>query len=195
MSIHQAHKVFVKLFLSKECGIDQKEYIPLFHRFIREKTMSGLWIDVADYRHVKQGPGIMLIGHEVDFYMDQAQGRDGLRFGRKRGGSESFEENLKYALSETFSCAQKMVDAPELEGRLSFATDEIVMGVNDRMRAPNTPDTFAESEDLWTAITTLLFEDGGAKIQPPDYDRSLFSVKLVAKDSPSLNDLLSRLGN
>ena len=49
-----------------------RDYIPLFHGWIQEKIIPDhLLIDVADYSHIPDGPGIMLIAHEGHFSLDQ----------------------------------------------------------------------------------------------------------------------------
>ena len=37
-------------------SIDLTQAIPVFHRWIQEQALPGLLIDVADYRHVPEGP-------------------------------------------------------------------------------------------------------------------------------------------
>jgi len=54
--------------------------IEVFHRFIQQGLVEGLILDVADYRHVQQGPGVLLVGHDVDYGINQA----GLTVTRKR---------------------------------------------------------------------------------------------------------------
>ena len=42
------------------------EVINLFHKWIKDQEPSQLLLDVADYSHVPDGPGIMLVGfHEI----------------------------------------------------------------------------------------------------------------------------------
>ena len=51
------------------------DFIPVFHRWIQKQTVSGhLLIDVHDYSHIHQGPGILLVGHEGNFSIDLADG-------------------------------------------------------------------------------------------------------------------------
>ena len=47
--------------------------------------MKKLLLDVADYKHVQEGPGIVLIGHEADYSLDLGGGRAGLVYDRNRG--------------------------------------------------------------------------------------------------------------
>lgn len=39
----------------------------VFHRFIQRQLVEGFLLDVADYRHVPNGPGVMLVGQDVDY--------------------------------------------------------------------------------------------------------------------------------
>lgn len=45
----------------------------VFHRFIQRHLIEGFLFDVADYRHVPNGPGMMLVGGEVDYGLTQSQ--------------------------------------------------------------------------------------------------------------------------
>ena len=48
--------VNVKIFAQAPVMVDLGDAIPVFHRWIQDKVGSELWIDVADYRHVPNGP-------------------------------------------------------------------------------------------------------------------------------------------
>ncbi len=82
----QARQIQTKLFLDLPATekIDQSPLIPIFHRWIREATLPGLLIDVADYRHVPQGPGIMLIADHAHFAVDEGDDNIGLLCSVKR---------------------------------------------------------------------------------------------------------------
>src|SRR5207302_8211566 len=54
--------------------------IEVFHRFIQQGLVEGLILDVADYRHVRHGPGVLLVGHDIDYGINHA----GLTVTRKR---------------------------------------------------------------------------------------------------------------
>ena len=62
---------------------DLAPVIPVFHSWIQDQIFAELLLDVADYRHVHHGPGLMLIGHEADYSLDQTDGVLGLRYNRK----------------------------------------------------------------------------------------------------------------
>ncbi len=78
--------VMVKVFAREPVSIDLGEAIPIFHRWIQDHVCPELLIDVADYRHVPNGPGVMLIGHEANYSLDMTKGRLGLLYNRKQAG-------------------------------------------------------------------------------------------------------------
>ena len=57
----------------------------VFQGWIQRKALDGQLIDVADYRHVFEGPSVVLIGHDGDYTIEKRDGRLGLLFTRKPG--------------------------------------------------------------------------------------------------------------
>ena len=62
----QLQHLNVKIFAQEPASIDLAGAIPVFHRWIQENVCEELLIDVADYRHVPAGPGVLLVGHEAN---------------------------------------------------------------------------------------------------------------------------------
>jgi hypothetical protein len=81
-------RIAVKFFVEPDprATVDLEPFIAMFHRFIQQGSVEGLLIDVADYAHVIEGPGVILIGHDVDYGIDTTGGRAGLLVTRKRCG-------------------------------------------------------------------------------------------------------------
>ena len=57
-----------------------EDILPIFQRWIQEHTIEGMLIDVIDYKHVPDGPGIVLIADEFDLAYDLADGEIGLYY-------------------------------------------------------------------------------------------------------------------
>src|SRR5690349_18455401 len=90
----------VKLPLEQPERPDLGVFIPVFHRWVREQLGDGLLIDVADYRHVFGGPGIVLVGHDNNYSLDMTGNRAGLRYVRKTTIAGGPEAVLAQALQE-----------------------------------------------------------------------------------------------
>ena len=63
------YRVCVKVYASEQAiEDDAKLFVPIFHEWIRDGTPGGLvLLDVADYAHVPESPGIMLISHDSNY--------------------------------------------------------------------------------------------------------------------------------
>jgi hypothetical protein len=124
------HRIGVKLPLADGAQADLESLIGLFHGWIRDARRPGLLIDVADYRHVHEGPGVMLVGHEGDWSLDLAGGRPGLQYVRKAPLEGDLAARIRSAAT---LAAEAAVDLP-----WPVRGDEIEVFANDRLRAPNT---------------------------------------------------------
>ncbi len=154
------YKIGVKIFVSNPQVVDIHDFIPVFQGWIQQQKIEGhQLIDVHDYSHVENGPGILLVAHEANFSMDQEGGRLGLFYYRKRELSGSFEANLKTVLDTALQACKLLEAEPKLNG-IKFKTDEILVIVNDRLLAPNDAASRAKLEPV---IAKAL---GKAKLAP-----------------------------
>ncbi|HEX7900156.1 MAG TPA: hypothetical protein VF950_20480 [Planctomycetota bacterium] len=124
-----------------------EEFIPVFHGWIQRKAVDGLLVDVADYSHLPQSPGVVLVGFEADRSMDATEGPLGLLYLRKRPGA-----SLKDAWRATLDSCAKLEDEPALKGRLRFSPAESLFIANDRLEAPNDGATWAKLEPELKAL-------------------------------------------
>ena len=130
--------VNVKLLLKDPEGIDLAPLIPIFHSWIEHKEFDELLLDVADYRHVPEGPGVVLIGHQADYSVDNTQGRLGVRYNRKAELEAGNAEALAHSARAALNACRKLEDDPRLNGNLRFGGQEVDVLINDRALAPNT---------------------------------------------------------
>lgn len=138
----------VKLPLEQPERPDLGVFIPVFHRWVREQLGDGLLIDVADYRHVFGGPGIVLVGHDGNYSLDMTGNRAGLRYVRKTTLAGGPEAVLAQALQEIDRARTLLETDPIFAGRLRFNTRHLELRINDRLLAPSHPDTFAQLQPV-----------------------------------------------
>ena len=134
--------VNVKIFVDGELPIEPVCFINVFHAWIRDSVLDELMIDVADYRHVPDGPGVLLVGHESDYSMDNTGGRWGLRYNRKGPVEGSNEDRFRHSLGAAVNACRLLEEQFASEGPLTFSRSGFDLFINDRALAPNTPDTF-----------------------------------------------------
>ncbi len=187
-----AAKIQIKLFTKPNLDLPAEAFIPVFHTWIKEHRLPELLVDVANYGHVPHGPGVVLIGHGTDYGYDEGEGRRGLLFNRKRLAPAP-EQRLEDSFRRVLHTALLLEKEPALAGKLSFATDEILVRINDRLGAPNDESTFTAVQPELAAFAKRLFGDG-ATLTRVGEPRQLFSVTIKAAGAPSLATLLERAG-
>ena len=69
--------VNVKLLIEDFGDAGLERLIPVFHGWIQARARPELLLDIADYRHVPAGPGVVLIGHEANYSVDNTDNRMG----------------------------------------------------------------------------------------------------------------------
>src|SRR4029453_14807840 len=134
-------RLATKLFTTRPIAREHLHpFIGVFHRFIQQAAVPGLLIDVADYAHVPDGPGVILIGHDVDYGTALPGGHTGLLTTRKHAGDAGLAELFRDTLAKALAAAR----ASETDDTVSvrFAPDAIEISFPDRLAAPNSLSAF-----------------------------------------------------
>jgi hypothetical protein len=187
-----SQKFQVKFYLEPS-AFDPEDVVPVFHRWIREHTLPELIIDVADYTHVFEGPGIALIGDGTDYFLDQSEGRLGLLFSRKRHApaeDQRVQDGFRRALN---ACALLEADTG-FKHPLRFATNEILVRAPDRLLTPNTEGSFAEFKAQLEPVLSRAYAGAGLTITHVGDAKGPLTVRIKSDQKPSVPALLERLG-
>jgi len=161
---------FYLKFFARECAVDEASFIPIFHDWIRLKSLPGTLIDVADYRHVPDGPGIMLISFDINYAMEHGDGQFGLSAQRKLGGDGSHSERIVGLAKRTALFGHLLEADARVSGGFALDGGRFLYASNDRLRLPNTDEAFAALQPDLTAAAAKLYGD------------QAFSVKRVEND-------------
>ena len=136
-------------------------------------------IDVADYDHVPEGPGTVLVSHEANLSTDRA-GRPGLLYVRKRTLSGTTAERFQVVLKAALNAAAVLENHPDLAGKVSFRTDEFLIRIYDRLEAPNTPETFDSVRRELEAVLAEKFAKLRVKLEYVPSALEAFEVRVTA---------------
>lgn len=183
------HRINAKLFVTEETAVSLTAIIPVFHRWIQTQSVPGLLIDVADYKHVQDGPGILIIGHEGDYTLDQENGRSGLLYTRKREWyTDDFKERLRLVIRLAVQAAQTLAAEDSLN--LDFGTNEIQLSFPDRLNAPNTPETLPALHGDIIAVLAEVYGSDAITLAPVSDDvKRPFAIQATIANAPALTAL------
>ena len=144
--------VNVKVFVDGELGVELNRFIELFHEWIVQQSVDEMLLDVVDYRHVPNGPSVMLIGGESDYAIDHTNGQYGLVYNRKAPlegtNTDRFSHSLRSAAKACLLLESELKD-------LSFSRHRFELFINDRALAPNT----AETRDAFESDLSAFMHD------------------------------------
>lgn len=177
-------KVGVKFFVEKGADIPLSAFIPVFHHWIQDDKLEGMLVDVTEYTHVHQGPGVVLIAHEANYALDEESGKRGFLYVQKRPAEKSAQEHLATAFRRALQGCGLLEKDPALAG-IKFDTSHFQVFVNDRAQAPFNSETLGALEsELNPFLSSFL---GGEKFQLiPEKDhqkRVGFEVKVAQAQS------------
>lgn len=179
----------VKFFLENPETVNLADYGAVFNSWIQGQRLEELLIDVADYLHVHHGPGIMLIGHEADYSLDNRAGRLGLLYNRKEQLEGTTQEKLPQAVRAALAAAQIL----EKENGLKFIGSEVQVIVNDRLLVPNTGETFEALEADLQAFFNRLYNGAEYTLAHLNDPRQRFTVNVRTETNLDVDTLLKNL--
>ena len=192
-------KYELKFFLDDASGVELEEFIPVFHDWIQTQQLDELLIDVADYRHVPQGPGVVLIAHDAHYVMDLTDARLGLLYSRRRETHPSrcailgVEDRLRSVWRCALTACQRLEAHPVLHGRLQFRGHELLLRCNDRLQAPNTTAAYDELCQHLTPFLATLYTGQQVEVQHIRENTSRLTVAIKVPEFLDVDTLLTRL--
>ena len=134
-------RLAIKFNLKQNPSFPTKDVVAVFQRWIQEHAVEGMLIDVVDYKHVQNGPGIILIADEGDYGYDLGDGQIGIKYTRKRSLPDNLQAALHQAFRLAFIAAQRLEDETVLDGvAFDYSSAKIVF--IDRQHYPNQLDKF-----------------------------------------------------
>jgi hypothetical protein len=187
----ELQKIAVKFFASAN-DIPLTDFIDVFHGWIQ--ASNGRYHDVADYSHMRAGPGIVLVASYANVSIDEANNRRGLLYSQKAHLSGSNEEKIRAVLRAALKYCRRLEQEPTLRGKLKFSDEEIFISINDRLLAPNSQETLtALKPDLEGAVRPLV-GDANFTLEHNQDPRQRFSVRVRASKHFEMDKLAGAAG-
>jgi hypothetical protein len=193
MPLPDLHRIGIKV-SSAGGAFPARELVPVFHRWIQTAAIPGhLLIDVADYDHVPDGPGILLVAHEGNLGMDLTGGRLGLLYSRKQPLAGDLAARLRACTATALHACRLLEQDATLAGRVRFDAGTLEIFANDRLHAPNDAATRDAFQPVLDALLRTLYGDASRTVTRPSDRRARFGVT-VSGPAATVDQLLARLG-
>ena len=151
--MNELKQIDIKIFAENASDVNATEFIAVLQRWIREHTIPGTLIDVADYSHIHNGAGVILVGHEYNLSIDYGDGRMGLLVHDKLPAEDTLEKRIGAAMKLAFNACAILEEEGEFKARLKFSRTNFRFFASDRLHAPNSDDTYTQVSFALEAAT------------------------------------------
>lgn len=185
-------RLAIKFNLKQNPSFAPKDIVPIFQRWIQEHSVEGLLIDVIDYKHVHNGPGILLIADEGDYGYDLGDGQVGLKYTRKRFLPETLSDALHQAFRLAYIASQRLADEALLDG-VDFDYSTAQISFVDRQNYPNQPEIFEAVQGELVAFLSDLYGGDVTVTRAYEDPRETFAVRYQVHDAIDAVALETRL--
>ncbi len=180
-----------KLHLDNPAEAEPDEFFKVLNDWI--PGAPEVFVDVADYKHVQDGPVVILVGHYVNYSLDHTGRRLGLLYDYKQPMDGGNADKLRSTLIGALRVAKRLQDEKGFTHAPRFQAGDLRFIVNSRALAPNTPQTLAAIKPDLLAVLEKAFGAGGFTFEHLTDARQRFMVDIVATGSPTLESVLQRL--
>jgi len=183
-----AFRLQIKYFVENPEAVNLPPYTGLFQRWIQQKKLNEMLIDVVDYAHVFQGPGIVLIGHESDYALDIGNGQPGLLYTRKRQTDGSLREQLRTSFHRALTACQLL----ENETKLRFRANDPEVRFLDRLNLPNRPESLDSVREDLNAVLAEVYCKPVAFVPVSSDPRQVLTIGVQVAEPTRVDALLSQ---
>ena len=181
-----------KVYLENPAEAETDEWFKVLNDWIPDAP--EIFIDVADYKHVEDGPVVILVGHYVNYSLDATGRQLGLLYDYKHPLEGSNEDKIKSGLLGVLRVAKRLEDDAGFKHKPKFKAGELRFIVNSRAIAPNSAETLETVKPELVRVLSKAFGEGGFTVEHLTDPRQRFMVQVKAKGNPSLAEIIQRLG-
>ena len=181
-----------KIHLDEATAGDPHDWFKVFATWIPDSP--EVFVDVADYSHVTDGPVIFLSGHNECYTFDKTTGRHGLLYERRQPVETANPETLRASLKTTLAHAARIEGDATFKVKPKFLAGDVKFIVNNRAIAPNTDETFAAVKPELSALLDAVYGAGNYALEREQDKRQRFMVHVKAKAPVTVAEALAKLG-
>ncbi len=178
-------KIGVKIFSDSRALKSTTDFIPLFHRWIQRNAIPDhLLIDVVDYSHVYQGPGVLLMAHEGIFALDQSDGMPGLLYMRKQPLPGDLADRLEAVLNIAVQAAKLLEAEADPKHSVVFDYRRLRVIANDRLVAPADDHSFRTLQQALVSLEKRWGQEGESSIRNVSAPKGRLEIDWILSAAP-----------
>jgi hypothetical protein len=180
-----------KISLDNPAEAEPDEFFKVFSGWIPDSP--EIFIDVADYKHVQDGPVTLLVGHYMNYSLDHTGRTLGLLSDQKQPMDGSNEDKLRATLAGVLRVAKRLEEDAGFTHKPRFNAGSLRFIVNSRALAPNTAATLEAAKPDLIKVLEKAYGAGNFTLDHLTDPKQRFMVQVTAKGKVAIDDVLRRL--
>ncbi len=181
-----------KMHLSNPGDTHSETWFKVFNSWIPDAP--EIFIDVADYSHVGDGPVYLLSGHHANVILDKTHGRLGLVYDRRQPMEGSNADKLRATLRDLVQGAVRLEDDATFHTKPVFEGGDLKLVINNRGIAANTEANFAALQAEVAPLLDAVLGAGAYLITHDADPKQRLNLNVKPKAAVSAKDILAKLG-
>jgi hypothetical protein len=181
-----------KLHLDEKTVGDPHDWFKAFATWIPDSP--EVFVDVADYSHVQDGPVIFLSGHNEAYTLDATTRRLGLLYERRQPAEGTNAEKLYASFKTLLDHAARVEADATFKTAPKFLAGDVKFIINNRAVAPNDDTTLATVKPELDALLSKVYGADGYTLEREQDKRQRFMVHVKAKAPVTVSEALKNLG-
>jgi hypothetical protein len=151
-------------------------------------------IDLEDYAHVPQGPGVILVSHRFHLGIDWGGGQPGLFYSTRKGLHGTLLERIQSAARGLLEKGRRLLREAEISPCFTPRAGDLEVIANDRLLFPNSSAGDSAFRPALEDVARKLYGEGAVIEREPDPARRLgYRVRAPGADALALEELAARL--
>lgn len=134
-------RIDVKLLLDAPPDPDLDPFLVIFHRWRQRSDHPADWVDLADYAHMPNGPGVLIAGKRDTFSINLNPPGPGILTSVRRGLEGSVEDRFREAFRRARELNSDLFAEPEFPSEFRVRDGAWEVFLNDRLRFPNSDES------------------------------------------------------
>jgi len=188
-------QINIKIFATEDSHIDYQNFIKVFNRWMTEADQDD-YLNYADYSFTHAGPGVLLVSKRANYSIDNALNSHGFLYNRKHNMDGNNRAKIHQVFVEALERTHRLEAAEELENKVHFNGDEILLFINNRHIAPNAQETLDVIKPDLVPILEQMYGGNGFTLERASEDsRERFGVRISASSNKEISELLTNLEN
>jgi hypothetical protein len=181
-----------KLHLDEKTVGDHHNWFKAFGTWIPDSP--EVFVDVADYSHVQDGPVVFLSGHNECYTLDATSRRLGLLYERRQPAEGPNADKLQSSFKTLLAHAALLEADAVFPVKPKFLAGDMKFILNNRAIAPNTDATLTSLKPELDALFTKVYGAGNYTLKREQDARQRFMVHVKSNTPMSVADALKKLG-